>query len=94
MDFKRGVEQKYSAWVNNAASRSHELLNKNLSSRPRPYKLLVREALEVPQTTQAIEISLSHPPKLDVKTLLLETPLTLNTGHREIHLEMARKLFH
>lgn len=82
--------------MNNAASRSHELLNKNLSSRPRisPYKLLVREALEVPQTTQAIEISLSHPPKLDVKTLLLETPLTLNTGHREIHLEMARKLFH
>ena len=37
-----------------------------------------------PQTLQAITITLSYPPTLDGKILLLKTPHTRILGHREI----------
>lgn len=60
MEFKRGVKQKYSAWVDNDALRSHELLNKNLSFRSRisPYKFLVRKGLEAPKPHRLLEFLL------------------------------------
>lgn len=50
-----------------------------------PYKLLVREALEIPKIVQTIAIALNSLPKINGKTLLLKTAVTLDVGHREIN---------
>lgn len=52
-------------------TRTIDYLNKNASTRPEkpPFELLVREAQETPETTQAIAVALGCPPGVECKFL-------------------------
>lgn len=69
------------------------LSNKNPITRCRnvPFKLLVRGVLEnLLQTIQTIDIAYDCPQELDGKILLLKTPYTVVSTHREIKLILTR----
>lgn len=54
------------------------------------YELLVRETPKASRTTQVIAIALGCP--LDGQSLLLKTPPTFEAEHKEVSLELSRKL--
>lgn len=56
-----------------------------------PFELWVRELTPAPKTVQAIAITLNYPLELD-RNLLLKTSHTFITSHRNIKLELSRKL--
>lgn len=57
-----------------------------------PLDLLVRGVPETSKTMQAVVLVLAYASELDVKTLLLKTPHTLTTGHREARSILDGKL--
>lgn len=57
-----------------------------------PYELLVREAQEVLKLSQVIAVALGYTITATWKTILLKTPHTGDTGHKEMNLTPNKKL--
>lgn len=81
--------------MNNTAPRRHELLNEILKARHRlpPYELLDRGAHRHPKQYRLLGvIALGCSLRLDKKIPFLKMTHTLVIGHRQISIELVKKL--